>query len=594
MRTYWLAGACALAASASGRADAAPVDDVRLGGAMYLRHVTATHEGDAHTASSFAVPKAANTLDVDVRASDFGIPRADVVRLAGSAVGDHIAWTGSHAFVPPVDVGGGAVIERVDIMLIVRAEITPGDRPTFCGAGPCDYSAQLRGVPGSGVTVHGRSGPFTQSAFVPVDLDLAAGLPRPSLRSFSLLRPERFCRADRPRTVTVDVLLSTPAPSQGASFELYSSLPGQIWRREAVRPGAQRAAAPLTVPAGAEGVFQVTVTTGGVARTQSLRVAPPEDCAASPFMPPWFYYDRVLVEDLGCIACLERAAMNARGDVVVLGPDGPAYLPRGGGLVSLAGLFGPGDVGTLLLDDFGRLAGTRLGPQGAFEGFVTSSLDAPDLLELTALGAFAPRSVNAFGAVAGTLGGKPAFFNGNKLTQLDPGLAGAAEPVGFDNDGFLLLDVTGGQFAHRAAFFDRKKSAELLPGFAGQVVAASAHALGRAAGYTVDPKGKESAFLFDPLAGVEPLDAPPGFAGARAFAVNAAGWAVGDASDGQGKRRPVLFAPGLGALELPSLVDEADPVVVERAVAISDAGDLLVEGYLQGERGFLVLRPGVE
>lgn len=596
MRTHALTAAVLVCLTASYAHAAAP-DDLAAGTDLFLRNATVALDGQAYRASNVFLPKAPGTLDVSLSLRSLGIDRDDVVTLTGTAAGDYVVWTlAPRDVVPPLDMGGGIALTRVDGRLTMHAGFTPGDMPQACGSNPCDYDVMLTGALGGYLHAQGTA-PWPYNTFDGVAIvgagEISGGLPRARLSSFAVSTPRLLCSSPVARRLSGEVWLAGPARTGGADVDLGTSLEGVVTlpRSVGVRAGEVRAPFSVTIPPNFQGAFTVTASAGGVTRSQLLGIRPASDCAhhgAAGFsVAPALSADFIKNVLGGCAACVGSVALNSRGDAFAITTKGPFYASPQTGVVSLSKVFAGYTVATAQLNDIGQLSGTMKDAKGGVHGFLLSSFANLDGMSLRVLDGLTPRSVNGLGAVFGDMaGGTTGYFNSEKIAPLDVGISGPLA-VGADDLGFAYFgSVKQGTSIYRFDF----RQATPIDGLGGAITATRVHAFGTVVGGARDEAGYEHAFLLAPgEKSITDLGAPPGYVSARATSSNAAGWIVGTATGPKGEVGAFLYTPGDQMVDLSQWVDPKAGLTITDVLTITDGNQILVRGTQSGVTGFYVL-----
>ncbi|MBJ6761077.1 hypothetical protein JGU66_09905 [Myxococcaceae bacterium JPH2] len=573
----------------SSTALAGPADDFVRGASLRVNHATVTFDGHAYSATDYVIAKNSGSLNLVLRAQDFGFASDLVVHMTGSRSGNTVTWDFDDWLPTPYDLGGFYSLRRVYGHLVANVELVYGtDSPACGGTALCPYNVRLRLGAGTWLRVAG-SGPFWHPNFdeaISVSTFTAfGGLPRPRLSWLNLQRPARYCVGSAPTYFAGEVTLSTPAPTGGAWVDFTSSYgagisvaglylaQGQTYGRFDVR-----------VAPGFEGTARLTASSGGAVASELVEMKQSPFCFKS---VDWLNIKAVL-----CEKCLLVRAVNARGDVLGQQGGSDVVVTAQGTTLNLAKLMGAEHVDGSRLNVWGQVTGTAL-INGTAQSFLfdTTNLKAKP----TVLKAGAALGLNDVGTVVGSqTDGKTTrafLFDGQEVRSL-PLQAEWSTAVAVNNRGVVAGSYDSGK-GHRAfrAFLDTAEDLGDLGG--GESEARALNEQGVVVGTAKTEKGTWTAFLSRPKEGLKDLGSLEKLPFSVATAINSAGWVVGMAHDGKpdGTRRAFLYTPAEGLIDLTSRVSPEAKLTVLEALDIDDSGQVLVRAQRDGKDGFYLLAP---
>ncbi|MBU8894427.1 hypothetical protein KRR26_02360 [Corallococcus sp. M34] len=576
----------ALVLSSTSRAS--PADDLIRGAGLRVNHATVTFDNHAYSATDYVIAKPAGTLNLVLKAQDFGFASDLVVHMTGARSGDTVTWDFDDWLPTPYDLGGFYSLKRVYGHLVANVELVHGTDAPSCGTALCPYNVRLRLGGGTWLRVAG-SGPFWHPSFdeaVSVSTFTAfGGLPRPRLSGLTLLRPTRYCLGSAPTYFSGEVTLSTPAPTGGAWVDFTSSYgAGVSVAGLYLAQGLTRGRFDVRVAPGFEGSARLTASSGGAMASELVEMKQSPLCFKS---PDWLNIKAVL-----CEKCLLVRGVNARGDVLGQQAGSDVVVTAQGTTLSLAKLMGAERVDGSRLNAWGQVTGTAL-INGTAQSFLldTSNLKTkPTVLKPgTALG------LNDVGTVVGSLTeGKTTrafLFDGQEVRSL-PLQAEWSTAVAVNNRGVVAGSYDNGK-GHRAfrAYLDTAEDLGDLGG--GESEARALNEQGVVVGTAKTEKGTWTAFLSRPKEGLKDLGSLSKLPFSVATAINSAGWVVGTSHDGKpdGTRRAFLYTPAEGLIDLTSRVWPDAKLTVLEALDLDDAGQVLVRAQRDGQVGFYLLAP---
>lgn len=113
------------------------------------------------------------------------------------------------------------------------------------------------------------------------------------------------------------------------------------------------------------------------------------------------------------------------------------------------------------------------------------------------------------------------------------------------------------------------------------------------AGSSTDASGSLQACLWNvtvsrgglELARPRPLGLPPGYVGSRAVGLNSEGWVVGDLARPGSAGRAFLWRPGIGMVNLDSLVPQSSGWVILKVFGLNSKGEIIGQGYKRTANG---------
>jgi hypothetical protein len=259
---------------AASPAHADPVKDFKTGTAAKVAAATVIVGAGARTSTGGATfTKSADSLDFELKASDFGVSLPLTLRMRGTARGAGlIEYNVDQTYSPSVQLGEGHYVSRVTGRVHLRARPLPGLLTHDVG------NTSLAIAQASSLVAYGDFGTLTIAI---KELDVLGGVKQPPLERISDTTSRVIC-SDRVATYhAFSVLLANVAKGTGAVVDL--STP----RRAGVRmppsivvPTGQRS---RTVDARIEpnfvGTVRVTASAGGTARSLDVVVRPRASCA---------------------------------------------------------------------------------------------------------------------------------------------------------------------------------------------------------------------------------------------------------------------------------------------------------------------------
>lgn len=550
--------------------------------------------------ANVCMPKPTGTLDFTLDTAGLGLPSL-LVPMHGEALGvNQVRWTANLDMHTCVTMPDGSQFTVTHVQGSITALLTQQDSPV---AGVCrsDYADALSDMGDGTITVDAYQGCGTWGIGGQVrvsNLTLRgwagreAPQPVPHLATVSL-RPSSTCGSpNRAVPVTGVASLTTGAPRGGFNVDLVSTDPSIALStsRVTVPRGASSAGFSLTVPAGYSGAFSVKASawSGSEQREAAFTVT-------APIFPRWgcqapkFYYVKPWPRWSYCAACgfrfldelgdpaivLERQLDTELKDTVLLGGTSRATVS-------------------------GFQVGTYWDAKGTPRGFIQNVLkgtiiDVPraSLADVNAKGTSVGYRLDGFGqrvAVrADTKGG---------LKDLGSLGGSVSEAMALNSLGDVVGSALDGQKVTRAFLYTAstgKLSTLPLPSSTSSV-ARALNEDGEVVGSYVDLKGTQRAFFYSPATGKSyDTELLPGFLHATLRGVNGNGLAVGtqylkSPTDTEGAVA-VRYTPKSGTERLADLVDPADGLEIREALAINDAGEILVSGLLDGKPATFLLVP---
>ncbi|WP_426756651.1 hypothetical protein [Myxococcus sp. Y35] len=567
-------------------AHAGVVDDVRRGTNIRLNAARIHVRGNDYATGYWLLPKAANTLNLNVPARQFGVNSDLVLRLHGSSSGNVITWTFDDTLPSPYYLGSANSVTRVRGTLKALARQVRGADDPYCDSASCPHNVELVLTSGSSVKVDGYTDivfKFNWTEDVHVRQFVAyGGVPRPRLSSMAVVTPSSRCSSPGPTELSGDVVLSSPAPTGGILVDLMS-VDARVGVLPVRVPEAQRTARfTLRLPPRWTGPTVIYGASGGVRK--SVKVSVPR-CIAWPFaFNGWSILDAVYAP----IRLLSGGSVVARykESDVLLTAKGEAYWLTEvlrAEQVRVAGVNTTGDVFGTAYSSKGpsafrlRADDVKAGPEVWLEGWeaVTANAHGTLLVRnpqedkglyrvdevgpalLPAVSELHPRDIlfNALGEAAVTL-------------ETEKGLRAARV---YGKDVKVLLDAES------------------------EITALSD--VGVFVGTALDENKRPRPFVWSQEEEARWLPLPKGTVSARAVAINDGGWVLGTATAEDGKTQSAFLASpdGKTALRLDDMLPEelkkAQYRVVQALSLADDFGVLALAVDGQGERVHLVLRP---
>lgn len=551
--------------------------------------------------ANVCMPKPTGTLDFTLDTAWLGLPSL-LVPMHGEALGvNQVRWTANSDMHTCLTMSDGSQYTVTHVQGSITALLTQQDSPV---AGTCrpDYADALSDMGDGWITVDayqgcGDWGLGGQVRVSNLTLRGWAGReapqPVPHLASVSL-RPASTCGSpNRAVPVTGVVSLTTAAPRGGFNVDLASTDPSIALStsRVTVARGASSAGFSLTVPAGYSGGFSVKASawSGSEQREAAFTVT-------APLFPRWgcqapkFYYVEPRPRWSYCAACGFRFLDELGDPAIVLERQLDPYLKD----TVLLG-------GTSRATVSGYQVGTYWDAKGNPRGFIHNALkgsapiDVPgaSLVDVNAKGTSVGYRLDAYGqrmaVVADVKGG---------LKDLGSLGGGVSEALALNSRGDVVGSALDGQKVTRAFLYTAstgKLDTLPLPSSTSSV-ARALNEDGEVVGSYVDLKGTQRGFFYSPAYGkTYDIGLLPGFLHAALRGVNGNGMAVGtqypkSPTDTYGAVA-VRYTPKGGTERLVDLVSPAAGLEIREALAINDAGEILVSGLLDGKPATFLLVP---
>ena len=194
---------------------AGAVEDFKKGKDVQLTAAAAVMDGQLYSIAGFRIPKAADTLDINVTGADLGLNFSQSVHLTGVQTGNSILWTFGQTFNPPIAVDGTTVVNHVSGLLIVNATLLSGSNHPLCGFQPCLSDVLLTQSPGSWILVEGEGAlgiDFSRLVMVDYFRGLG-GIPQPGLAGFYVPGTAKVCSSPVTTYLPMNAFLTGFAPS---------------------------------------------------------------------------------------------------------------------------------------------------------------------------------------------------------------------------------------------------------------------------------------------------------------------------------------------------------------------------------------------
>jgi probable HAF family extracellular repeat protein len=396
--------------------------------------------------------------------------------------------------------------------------------------------------------------------------------------------------------VTGRVTLSGPAPRGGLGVELVTSDPAATLTPSIVRIPWNQSTGNFTlkVPAGFSGTLDVVARTNGEEQKESFSVTeghPLWGCESparyAAYLPRW-----ALESAMGKVW-----GLNRYGEPLVTIEQAPLDTPfeeylRGG---------------TTALNVHGQSVGVSWSDKRALSGFIASAPTEEEPARLTSYPDVYFTALNDEGVAVGyrDLSAKELGNMALRVTrdgEQELGTLGGPSSIAraIDSWGRVVGVSTNGDGAEQAFVFVDDKMEPLPLPKARSSTAVAINDSGLVTGTYVDEDGLSHAYLYALDTGE--LVEVASFSDYRhsvAAGVNDSGLVVGtlyreSPADPQGAV-PFVYSKQSGFQALVDMVEPTDGVEIQQALAINDAGQILVSGLIQGEPArFLLVPPAVK
>ncbi|MFP2964229.1 hypothetical protein ACLEPN_42605 [Myxococcus sp. 1LA] len=565
------------------------VDDVWRGTNIRLNAARVRVKGNDYATGYWMLPKAANTLNLNVPARQFGLDSDLVLHLYGSRSGNVITWTFDDTLPSRYNLGDSTYLTRVRGTLKAYARQVRGADDPYCDSAACPHNVELTLAPGSSAKVSGYKTivfnfDFTEDVHVQ-QFVAYGGVPRPRLSSMVVATPSSRCPSAGPSEMTGDVMLSSPAPTGGILVDLMS-VDASVGVLPVRVPEGQRSARfTLRLPPHWTGPTVIYGASGGVRKSVKVSVNP---CLIQlfPFVR-WLRIDSLYVPSrlLNGGAVIARHK-EAESDVLLTSKGETYWLNEvlGANPVRVTGVNSTGDVFGTAYTDKGpnafllRSDDVKAGAEQWLEGWEAVTANAHGTLLVRD-----PKDEKNIYRVDEV---GPARHPG--LSELLP------SRVLFNALGEVALTLETEKGLRAARVFG--KDVKVLLDNESEVTALND--VGVFVGTTLDSEKRPRPFIWSQQHG-EPrwLPLPKGAVSARAVAINDGGWVLGTATAEDGKTQvPFLASPdGETAASLDELLPEELKKAgyrVLKALSLADDFSVLVQAMdEQGQRVHLVLSP---
>ncbi|NVJ15779.1 hypothetical protein [Myxococcus sp. AM010] len=567
------------------------VDDVRRGTNIRLNAARIRVKGNDYATGYWLLPKAANTLNLNVPARQFGLNSDLVLHMSGSRSGNVITWTFDDTLPSRYNLGDSTYVTRVRGTLKAYARQVRGADDPYCDSAACPHNVELTLAPGSWAKVSGYKTivfDFDFTEDVQVKQFVAyGGVPRPRLSSMVVVTPSSRCPSRGYSELSGDVWLSSPAPTGGILVDLMS-VDASVGVLPVRVPEAQRTARfTLRLPPHWTGPTVIYGASGGVRKSVKVRV---RSCLVYfPVFAHWRFLDSLyvpvhLLNDGAVIARYKDA--ESKSEVLLTGKGDTYWLNEvlGAEQVRVAGVNSTGDI-------FGTAYNAK-GPNA----FLLRSEDVKAGAEQWLEG-WEAVTANAHGTllVRDPNDGKGLYRVDEVGPAPHPGLA-ELQPsrVLFNALGEVAVTLETEKGPRAARVYG--KDVKVLLDSESEVTALND--VGEFAGTGLDSNKRLRPFIWSrQQEGARWLSVPKGVVSAKAVAINDGGWVLGTATAEDGKTQvPFLASPdGEAATPLEAMLPEELKKAGYRvlsALALADDFSVLVQAQdEQGQRVHLVLSP---
>ncbi|QDE87958.1 hypothetical protein BHS06_02800 [Myxococcus xanthus] len=564
------------------------VDDVWRGTNIRLNAARIRVKGNDYATGYWLLPKAANTLNLNVPARQFGLNSDLVLHMYGSRSGNVITWTFDDTLPSRYNLGDSTYVTRVRGTLKAYARQVRGADDPFCDSAACPHNVELTLAPGSSAKVSGYKTfifdiDFTEDVQVK-QFVAYGGVPRPRLSSMAVVTPSSRCPSSGPSELSGDVVLSSPAPTGGILVDLMS-VDASVGVLPVRVPEGQRSARfTLRLPPYWTGPTVVYGASGGVRKSVKVGVRP---CLVHVFpFERWYLIDSLYAPAhlLNGGAVIARYK-EAESDVLLTGKGETYWLNEVLGVqqARVAGVNSTGDI-------FGT-AYTSKGPNA----FLLRSEDVKAGAEQWLEG-WEAVTANAHGTllVRDPNDGKSIYRVDEVGPARHPGLSELLPSrVLFNALGEVAVTLETEKGLRAARVYG--KDVQVLLDNESEVTALND--VGVFVGTALDSDKRPRPFVWSRQEEARWLPMPKGAVSAKAVAINDGGWVLGTATAEDGKTQmPFLASPdGKTATRLDEVLPEELKKAgyrVLRALALADDFSVLVQALDgQGQRVHLVLSP---
>ncbi|WP_043709441.1 hypothetical protein [Corallococcus macrosporus] len=563
------------------------VDDVRRGTNIRLNAARIRVKGNDYATGYWLLPKAANTLDLNVPARQFGLNSDLVLHMHGSRSGNVITWTFDDRLPSRYNLGDSTYVTRVRGTLKAYARQVRGSDDPYCESAACPHNVELTLAPGSSAKVSGYKTivfDFDFTEDVQVKQFVAyGGVPRPRLSSMVVAIGAR-CPSWRASELSGTVYLGSPAPTGGTLVDLMS-VDASVGVLPVRVPEGQRSARfTLRLPPHWKGPTVIYGASGGVRKSVKVGL---RECPTLAFdFTKWFVLPMIFEPLHQLKQCSAVVRLKEKGTDFLFTPDAEVYP-----LNELLGVEQAWVAGVNTTGDLFGTAYTSKGPSAFrmraddLKGGAEQWLEGWEAVTGNAHGTLLVRDPDEPWSLYRVDELGPAKHPG--LSEVAPGrvLFNALGQVA------ATLDTERGTRAARIYGKDVKVLLDVESDFT------ALNDVGDFVGTARDSDKQLKPFIWSEEQELRWLPLPKGYVSARAVSINDAGWVLANAVSEDGKYQTAYLASPDGksvtVLDdlLPEELSKAGYHVVEAVTLSDDYGALVRAVSERGERVQLVLCP---